>query len=312
MDKRDAFFVLGIEPTDDKKIIKKAYAGLVKQYHPEEQPVEWQRVRNAYEVALNVTVTNAYTGRLLDVNFEEQSDKEQERHFREEDAEQEELENVFDNLSDLSEQERAQRCAEDKKQKDADKPALMAAISEVVMLRYKRLQKTKDWKRIFENEEYKRIFIREEFLAECRRSLYYAVISLKLYRYLKKFMNQIRQYAQSVQTGTIDKDWEAICEQIENDIEDAYIITKLKRTMLENLGKILLVSVVLIFLICGMVEGQRRKAEKAAVDAVYEEIMEQNLHNIENQLPDIDEYEMDKKAREWMELIEEKKEREQN
>lgn len=310
MSKDEAFRILGIEPTDDKKIIKKAYAQLVKKYHPEEQPDEWQRVRNAYEAASGNDASYLYTGRILSVDISERIlEEKQKGTLPEEDKELEEIEDVFHNLSDLSAQERAQRYEEDKLQSNADKPVLMAAISEVAMLRYKRMQKTKDWKRIFENEEYKRIFIKEEFLAECRRSLYYAVISRKLYRYLKNFMKQIRQYSQSVQIGAIDAEWEAVCEQVENDIEDAYIITKLKRIVLNHLGKILLISVVLIFIICGMIEGQRQKAAKAAADAVYEEIMEQNLREI-NQLPSIDEYEMDRRAQEWMEQIEKQKENE--
>lgn len=310
MSKDEAFRILGIEPTDDKKIIKKAYAQLVKKYHPEEQPDEWQRVRNAYEAASGNDGSYLYTGRILSVDISERIlEEKQKGTLPEEDKELEEIEDVFHNLSDLSAQERAQRYEEDKLQSNADKPVLMAAISEVAMLRYKRMQKTKDWKRIFENEEYKRIFIKEEFLAECRRSLYYAVISRKLYRYLKNFMKQIRQYSQSVQIGAIDAEWEAVCEQVENDIEDAYIITKLKRIVLNHLGKILLISVVLIFIICGMIEGQRQKAAKAAADAVYEEIMEQNLREI-NQLPSIDEYEMDRRSQEWMEQIEKQKENE--
>lgn len=310
MSKDEAFRILGIEPTNDKKIIKKAYAQLVKKYHPEEQPDEWQRVRNAYEAASGNDASYVYTGRILSVDISERIlEEKQKGTLTEEDEELEEIEDVFHNLSDLSAQERAQRYEEDKLQSDADKPVLMAAISEVAMLRYKRMQKTKDWKRIFENEEYKRIFVKEEFLAECRRSLYYAVISRKLYHYLKNFMKQIHQYSQSVQIGAIDAEWEAVCEQVENDIEDAYIITKLKRIVLNHLGKILLISVLLIFIICGMIEGQRQKAAKAAADAVYEEIMERNLRGI-NQLPSVDEYEMDRRAQEWMEQIEKQKENE--
>lgn len=41
--------VLGIEPTQDKKEIKKAYARLLKQYHPEENPEEFKQIQTAYQ-----------------------------------------------------------------------------------------------------------------------------------------------------------------------------------------------------------------------------------------------------------------------
>lgn len=43
--------ILGIEPTDDIKAIKKAYARLAKQYNPEEHPEEFQRIHTAYRQA---------------------------------------------------------------------------------------------------------------------------------------------------------------------------------------------------------------------------------------------------------------------
>ena len=49
---RDDFTILGIAPTDDLTAIKRAYAGKVKQCHPEEDPLGWQRLHDAY---LNAT-----------------------------------------------------------------------------------------------------------------------------------------------------------------------------------------------------------------------------------------------------------------
>ncbi len=45
--------VLGIEPTQDKKKIKKAYARLLKQYHPEENPEEFKQIQTAYQQCLH-------------------------------------------------------------------------------------------------------------------------------------------------------------------------------------------------------------------------------------------------------------------
>lgn len=49
---RWAFDTLGIEVTKDKKLIKKAYSTLVKEYHPEDHPDEWEKIHNAYQAAM--------------------------------------------------------------------------------------------------------------------------------------------------------------------------------------------------------------------------------------------------------------------
>ena len=45
--------VLGIEPTSDKKTIKRAYAKLLKQYHPEENPEKFKQIQAAYQQCLH-------------------------------------------------------------------------------------------------------------------------------------------------------------------------------------------------------------------------------------------------------------------
>lgn len=59
---------LGIEPTTDKRTIKRAYAKLAAKYHPEEQPEKFQAVYDAYEQAL------AYAGEVStsEIQFSEQ------------------------------------------------------------------------------------------------------------------------------------------------------------------------------------------------------------------------------------------------
>lgn len=51
MDFIEAFAVLGIEKTEDKGIIKKAYRELLTQNNPEDHPEEFKRIRLAYETA---------------------------------------------------------------------------------------------------------------------------------------------------------------------------------------------------------------------------------------------------------------------
>lgn len=49
----NAWEILGIEPTSDKKEIKKAYARLLKQYHPEENPEKFKQIQAAYQHCLH-------------------------------------------------------------------------------------------------------------------------------------------------------------------------------------------------------------------------------------------------------------------
>lgn len=49
----NAWEILGIEPTSDKKEIKKAYAKLLKQYHPEENPEKFKQIQAAYQQCLH-------------------------------------------------------------------------------------------------------------------------------------------------------------------------------------------------------------------------------------------------------------------
>ena len=44
--------ILGIEPTNNVKEIRKRYAELVKEYHPEEHPEEYQQILEAYQLAM--------------------------------------------------------------------------------------------------------------------------------------------------------------------------------------------------------------------------------------------------------------------
>lgn len=49
---RNCFEILGIEPTDEVKKIKRAYAAKSKECHPEEHPEEFKELHDAYERAL--------------------------------------------------------------------------------------------------------------------------------------------------------------------------------------------------------------------------------------------------------------------
>ncbi|WP_374124676.1 J domain-containing protein [Leptotrichia hongkongensis] len=58
MDFAEAFKILEIEPTNDKKKIKVAYSKMLKKYHPEDFPEMFMKINEAYETALGYTENN--------------------------------------------------------------------------------------------------------------------------------------------------------------------------------------------------------------------------------------------------------------
>jgi hypothetical protein len=48
----EIWHILGIEPTEDLRSIKRAYARKVREHNPEDAPEQFQAIRNAYEIAL--------------------------------------------------------------------------------------------------------------------------------------------------------------------------------------------------------------------------------------------------------------------
>lgn len=45
----DPYALLGVQPGDDLRVIKKAYAALIRRFKPEQYPVQFQRIREAFE-----------------------------------------------------------------------------------------------------------------------------------------------------------------------------------------------------------------------------------------------------------------------
>ncbi|WP_455036935.1 J domain-containing protein [Leptotrichia massiliensis] len=58
MDFAEAFKILEIEPTSDKKKIKVAYSKMLKKYHPEDFPKMFMKINEAYEKALGYAENN--------------------------------------------------------------------------------------------------------------------------------------------------------------------------------------------------------------------------------------------------------------
>ena len=118
----NVFRILEIEPTNDKKEIKKAYAGLVKRYHPEEFPEEWKKIHDAYEQALKMAEhVQPKMSPEPPVKIEVLEPQVQEREPEAEPSEptgEEEMESLFDNIEELSREQQNQKKEERKKAVD--------------------------------------------------------------------------------------------------------------------------------------------------------------------------------------------------
>ncbi|WP_046226772.1 tetratricopeptide repeat protein [Paenibacillus dauci] len=61
----DIWMQLGIEKTNDIRVIKKAYARLLKQTHPEDDPEGYQRLRETYDKAIRWARNNKTSGNII-------------------------------------------------------------------------------------------------------------------------------------------------------------------------------------------------------------------------------------------------------
>jgi len=70
--------ILGIAPTTDKRTIRKAYAKLLKEYHPEERPEKFEEINNAYQAAMSYADYAGYEASYLYEHEEYEEFKEDE------------------------------------------------------------------------------------------------------------------------------------------------------------------------------------------------------------------------------------------
>lgn len=59
--------ILGIEPTDNKRLIKKAYAKKLAQHHPEDAPEEFKEIQEAYTTIMQ-SLSRTYTSQDVSLN----------------------------------------------------------------------------------------------------------------------------------------------------------------------------------------------------------------------------------------------------
>ena len=206
--------VLGISPTRDKKIIRKAYAGLIRKYHPEEHPEKWKEIHDAYTMAMQRADEDRPLHEEPKPQRKEQKPQreEQKPQRKEQKPEQEEQkpqeeavgvhrkseskwpepeEDLFGNLEELSETAK-------KEQQEERQRQLKAAIEQLNTLCEPKKLQFLQWQEFFGKEEYQWAVRQGEFLYELANRLRGHVMGRRLYRFLIDQIQTIENYNRSV------------------------------------------------------------------------------------------------------------------
>ena len=173
--------ILGIEKDADKKTIKQAYARLVKQYHPEEQPEEWKRIHDAYELAMKiasgqkqkVSVPVLVESKELAPSTPVETPKVQET----------DPDGLFGEIEEIA-----------GKQREEEEKALESALDAIRQLAWDKKFKKTEWKEFFDQENLLPIISQKKFLRELGGCFVYNQIGLSLYLYLNKQIEMISEY----------------------------------------------------------------------------------------------------------------------
>ena len=206
----NVFQILEIEPTNDKKVIRKAYAGLVKRYHPEEFPEEWKKIHDAYEQALKLAehVQPPIPPEPLvkekepeeeppepSVKIEVLEPPVQEKELEEEPPEppavksEEEMDSLFDNIGEMAREQRHQ-------DKETFERELQEVMDDFRKVYGKNEIDIKEWKAFFNQETRLPYICTREFLELLGDCFENRTIEVEMYRFLKEQLAVITQYGQ--------------------------------------------------------------------------------------------------------------------
>lgn len=230
--------ILGIDRGADKKTIKRAYAELVKRYHPEEQPEEWKRIHDAYEQAMEqvsakkqkVSVLVSHEAAEQEKNLTNQVNASEEKevlHTPTGTPEQKEAPNVPVGMPEQKQapnapigtpapkirQEVPETEAEDifgdvdeiagrqrEQEESAAKEKLESAIREMRQLIWDNKFQKKEWKKFFEREDLLPVISQKKFLRELGDCFELKQIDLDLYSYLNEQLEAIAEYIKEYNT----------------------------------------------------------------------------------------------------------------
>lgn len=208
---KNVYEILNIDRDADVKTIKKAYAKLVKQYHPEDNPEEWKRIHDAYEQAMQLASGKKQKVSVLasqesleqeqnstnSVNIPEQKEapttpieaseaQAQPRSLSEE--QQNELDNIFGDVEKVVHEQ------QEKKEK-SDQEKIARELQTIKQLaRKRRLRLVDEWEDFFSRRNLLPIISQREFLLGMGECLKYKTIDDNVYIYLSEQLERITDY----------------------------------------------------------------------------------------------------------------------
>ena len=184
MNQSNIFAILEIEPTYEEREIKKAYAKLVKRYHPEEYPEKWKEIHEAYEVAL--ALAQRRRGQVFN-SFSVADNAEVERPVAQSSEESDELNSLFNNIGTLS-----------KEQQEQDKEAYEKELQEVLRsfgkISDKKKLDRKEWENFFSKKGRLPYICNREFLKMLGECLSDRKIDNGMYQFLMEQLEVIKTY----------------------------------------------------------------------------------------------------------------------
>lgn len=201
-DMTSVFQILEIEPTNDKRAIKRAYAKLVKQYHPEEYPEKWKQIHDAYMAALEMSEYSLSKDLTADMQSEsalleeitaglhtmpEQKEPEDIQEAVQEVSVSDEITALWGEISQLS----ADQQKQDEEQR---RQVLQKLISRFQKMAKKRHYDKKEWENFFYQPDILPLISRKEFLYQLGNQLADQEIDDELYTLLKDQLRIIRRY----------------------------------------------------------------------------------------------------------------------
>lgn len=209
---KNVFAILEIEPTNDKKEIKKAYARLVKKYHPEEHPEKWKEIHDAYEIALQLAERGQGQNMNPDsehdtvpvpiakIDTTEQpentekppvpiakNDTTQWQKRNRPSSDSQEMNNLFENISQLSNEQQAQNA-------EIQQKAILVAIDEIKRMSEKKRLSLGEWEAFFYQNDILPVLSTREFLYALGECFNCKQIDDEIYKLLKEQLRIIKKY----------------------------------------------------------------------------------------------------------------------
>lgn len=196
MNRDEIFRILEIAPTDDKKAIKKAYARLVRQYHPEENPEKWKEIHDAYTEALEISGQKPYAA-SVSVPVLEKDSTEHKGIKRQTTAEEDaELEVLFDKVKQLSAQHQ-------KKEDIIQEEKFCQMLEELKALLDEKTFDRRAWEKLLKPENMKMMTEREDFIYRFGFCFLHRSINAQTWSFLKERLQKMNEHHQSEREASL-------------------------------------------------------------------------------------------------------------